>query len=346
MSDVLDKVRKLKARRPRDGGGGRMQGIFHQWKDGDNILRLVGNFLEVKTHFIAPAPKRNERGLCRADAFKGDDKLSPVVNCTDWDVEKEEAKEVKTCPICKLNAIAHAIVKENPEDEKEKEAFKKIRGDANPRTVLKWNILDRDDPNIILVEDDEEKKVLGLKIATVGMEAWNDIEGIFEQMGFDITHSKDGIDIKVNKGNNGARVAYSAQAVIDTSKKPPTAMVTPFSDEERALKEHDLKSLCGKQPDVQKIIDALHEDLRELIEINLEDEAGQSEEKSEKKSEKKSEEKSEKKSEEKSEEKSEPEREPVSESSEKEESSSEEGAAINDAIDDDDILGGTSEKKA
>jgi len=269
MSNVLDKVRKLKARRPQQGGG-RMQGIFHQWKDGDNIIRLVGNFLEVKTHFIAPAPKRKERGLCRADAFQGDDKLSPVINCLDWDVQKEEAKSVKTCPICKLNAIAHAIVKEKPEDEKEKETFEKLRRDANARTNLKWNIVDRDDPHVVKVDDGSEEKVLGLKIATVGMEAWDDIEGIFEQMGYDITDTEDGIDIKVTKGHNGTRTTYSAQAVIDASTKPPTAKVTALTAEERELKEHDLKSLCGKQADAQKIIDGLHEDLRELLEISVE----------------------------------------------------------------------------
>ena len=276
MGNVLEKVRRLKARRPRQGGG-RMQGIFHQWKDSDNIIRLVGNFLEVKTHFIAPAPKRKERGLCRADAFQGDDKLPQVINCLNWDVKAEEAKSTKTCPICKLNAVAHAIVKEKPKDEKEKEAFEKLRRDASARTNLKWNILDRDDPHVVLVEDGSEKKVLGLKIATVGMEAWDDIEGVFEQMGFDITDATDGIDIKVTKGHNGTRGTYSAQAVIDASQKPPVAQVTPLTDEERGLREHDLKSICGKQVDAQKIIDALHEDLRELLEVNVESD-GQSEE--------------------------------------------------------------------
>jgi len=274
MANVLEKVRKLKARRPQQGGG-RMQGIFHQWKDSDNIVRLVGNFLEVKTHFIAPAPKRKERGLCRADAFQGTEKLPQVINCLDWDIEKEEATSTKTCPICKINAVAHAALKNNPNDE-EKETFEKLRRDANARTNLKWNIIDRDDPHVVMVEDGGEKKVLGLKIATVGMEAWDDIEGIFEQMNFDITDPEDGIDIKVTKGFNGTRTTYSAQAVLDTSKKPPVAKVTPLTDEEKGLKEHDLKAICGKKVEAQKIIDALHEDLREFLEVEIEDAATES----------------------------------------------------------------------
>jgi len=271
MANVLDKVRKLKAKRPQGGNGGRMQGIFHQWKDADNIIRLAGEFLEVKTHFIAPAPKRKERGLCRGDAFQGDDKLPQVINCLNWDIEKEEERSTKTCPICKLNAIAHAVLQGNPTDE-EKEMFKKLRSDAGARTYLKWNIIDRDDPHVVMVDDGNESKVLGYKIATVGMEAWDDIEGIFDQMGFDITDPVDGIDINVTKGHNGQRVAYSAQACIDSTKKPPCAKVTPLSDEEKAMDAHNLKQVCGKQVDGQKVIDALHEDLRELLEVSIEDE--------------------------------------------------------------------------
>jgi hypothetical protein len=266
---VLDKVRKLKATRPKGGGGGRLRGIFHQWKDGDNPIRLVGEFVEVRTHFVAPAPKRGERGLCIPTAFQGDNKLPQVVNCLNWDVATEEEKAEHTCPICKLHAIAVAALKENP-DEDEKKFFDKLRQETNPRPSLKWNILDRDDPHVVSTEGDTETKVMGLKIATVGMEAWNDIEGIFEQCGFDITDPVEGVDVKVNKGHNGTRVCYSAQAVIEgTSLK-----VTPLTDEEKALRPNDLKVVCGKMVDSQRIVDALHDDLRQIYDFNVdEDEA-------------------------------------------------------------------------
>ena len=330
---VLEKVKKLKSSRAQQGGGGRMQGIFHQWKDSDNIIRLVGEFLEVKTHFIAPAPKRKDRGLCRPDAFQGDDKLSPVINCLDWDVEKEETKSTKTCPICKINAVAHAIVKESPdntpEEKEEKKAFEKIRSDANPSARLKWNILDRDDPHVLEVTDGNEKKVLGFKIATVGMEAWDDIEGIFEQMGFDITSAEDGIDIKVTKGHNGTRVTYSAQAVIDASQKPPVAKVTPFTDEEKALRLHDLKVICSKQVDAQRIVDALHEDLRDMLDVDMSDGTSDATDTSAKDGQKAPAEKA--------------------PAAEEQASSDKEGAAIEDAISEEDgdgLLDGTAEKKA
>ena len=270
MSGTIDKIRKLRASRPSGNSGGKLKGIFHQWNDGDNILRLVGQFLETKTHFLAPAPKRGERGLCRADAFQGNEKMAQVVNCLNWDIVNEEERK-GGCPICRLGNIAHQVLKEECTEE-EKKIFEKLRSACNARTQLKWNILDRDDPFVLSVENGSERKVPGYKIASIGMEAWDDIEGVFDQMGFDISDPEEGLDICVNKGHNGTRVAYSAQAVIDKTKRPPVAKVTPLTPEEQALTLHDLKVICGKSVDAQKIIDSLHEDYRELLDVNPSDE--------------------------------------------------------------------------
>ncbi len=106
MGSVLDKVNKFKATGPRSGGNGpRLRGIFHQWKDGDNIIRLVGEFLEVRTHFVAPVVSRGERGLCMPSAFTGEGKLPQVLNCLDWDPKTEQEKAEKTCPICKFDVL-------------------------------------------------------------------------------------------------------------------------------------------------------------------------------------------------------------------------------------------------
>jgi hypothetical protein len=262
---TLDKIRKLRSSNPQ-GGNAKLRGIFHTWKDGDNIVRLVGEFLETKTHFIAPAPKRGERGLCQQVAFSGNDKMPQVINCLDWDVKKEEERR-GGCPICRLHAIARQVLK-NECTEEERKFFDKLRQDTAPRTLLKWNILDRDDPFVLSVEDGAERKVLGFKIASVGKEAWADIDGIFDQMGFDISDVEDGIDICVTKANNGTRVAYSAKAVIDKSTKPPSAKMTPLTDEEKQLARYDLEQICGKYVEARRILDALHEDYRDLLEVN------------------------------------------------------------------------------
>jgi len=265
---VLDKVRKFKNSRPKSEGRSRTRGIFHDWQDGSNHIRLVDEFLEVKTHFIAPAPKRGERGLCQGEAFNkdSDDRLPKVINCPDWDIQNEQPKKEKTCSICKLYRIARQALKEDP-DADEKKYFEALLSLTRVRTQLKWNVFDREKPNVTVIDDNgNEAKVKGLKIASIGMEAWDDIEGIFEQCGFDITDPDEGIDINVIKGHNGTRTSYSAQAVLEGKG----LKVTPFDDEEREIvaKPHDLKAICGKQTDAEKVRDALHGEYADILEMN------------------------------------------------------------------------------
>jgi hypothetical protein len=273
---IKEKMRAVRARQDKAGGGNRkftnFRDIFFDWQEGDNIVRFIGDFLEVKTHFIAPAPKRGDRGLCNADAFKGDynEKLQMVINCPDWDVEKEEDKGTHDCPICKLNKMAKAILNDDPNDE-EKETFKAIASATRARTALKWNVIDRNNPLITKKEGDSEEKVFGFKIATVGMEAFADIEGIVDQTGMDISDDEEGLDIIVTKTKK-ARWEYSAKAAMDTTVKPPTAKMTTLTDEERGAERHRLLERCGKQSDMQKVRDALHPDYLEYLELNEEDE--------------------------------------------------------------------------
>jgi len=224
--------------------------------------------MEVKTHFIAPAQKRGDRGLCQGTSFDKDAKvkLPKVCNCPDWDIDKEIDSGKKACPVCQLYQIARQALKEDPTTE-EKKYFEALLQSSRPRTVLKWNVFDRDNPNVTVVDENgNESKQKGLKIASIGMEAWNDIEGIFEQCGFDITDPEDGIDICVKKGHNGTRVEYSAQVVLEGKG----LKVSPFDAEEKEIVagKHDLKAICGKKVSAEDLLDALHGDYRELLELN------------------------------------------------------------------------------
>jgi hypothetical protein len=260
--NVMDKIKNIKR-----GGGfkkGSVKGIFHQFKDGDNIIRLVGEFIQVKTHFIAGAPQRKDRGLCLQDSFEGDDRIPKVINCADWDVSTEKETKEKTCVICKLNALARSMSKNSKLSAEDKIFWDKLGLSAYARTSLKWNIFDRDDPYVVQNTDEGDKKILGLKISTIGMEAWKDIEKVFHQLQFDITDAEKGVDLCVNKGSNSARVVYSANAVMDGIK----VKQTPFTEEELALvaEPHDLKKICGGIVDQQKIFNALHVDYRSYLE--------------------------------------------------------------------------------
>lgn len=265
---LKEKMRKLRERRNKEGGNrnrSNIRDIFFDFDAGDNRIRLAGEFLEVKTHFIAPAPKRNDRGLCQAESFKGDDRIPMVINCPDWDVENEIHRGTHNCPICKLNRIAGAILDEKPE-ESEKEFFKNLASATRQRTVLKWNVIDRNNPYVTRMDGDDEEKIFGFKIASIGMEAYNDIEGIFEQTGCDIADDEEGCDIIVTKQKK-ARWEYSAKVAM-TKDKPPQVAMTPLTDEERAAERHRLLDRCGRQTEPQAIVDALHGDLRDLLELN------------------------------------------------------------------------------
>ena len=263
---MFEKLTKIQSSRPKGSGGTRTKGGYHSWNEGTNTIRLAGDGIDVRTHYLAPNPKRKDRGLCGEAAFTGDEKIPKTVNCLNWDIAMERPRKEKTCPICKLNAIAKTILAENEKAKEkltaeEKKFFEAIKSASRATAALKWNVLDRDNPMITVEKDGKEEKILGFKIATVGTEACNDITGIYQQIGYDIQDPDRGIDIEVIKDSTGARTTYSARAVIQGL----SVKVTPFTKEEKALVMNDLKVRCGKQTEEYKIIDALHEDLREIL---------------------------------------------------------------------------------
>ena len=269
----LDKVLKLRKSRVKFDRNKSTSGIFHNWKDGDNIIRLVGGFIQLKTHYIAPNIMKRLRGLCIKEAFQGEDRIPPVINCEDWDFEREAWNEEKTCPVCKLNRFLKKFLNSlTEEDEKaltkeEKKEYEDAEQASVPRSVLKWNILNRDDPYITETTEDGEKKVLGYKIATIGMEAWDDIDGIFKQLDVDIADPQEGFDIKVIKGNNGVRTTYSASLILQGKE----AKETPLTKEEQELQQHNLVKICTKLTDGKKIIDAFHSNLRDVFDVENEE---------------------------------------------------------------------------
>ena len=266
-SKLEEKMAKFRKRNEKKGGkndGSRIKGIFHNWKEGENVLRFVGEFLEVKTHFIAPNQKMKAKGFCAMEKFQGENKLPQVINCANWDLETDEEID-GGCVICKLNKISRDILYggNHEIDDEDKAFLDDLRKSSNARVGLKWNIFDRADPYVTKVDDSgNQEQVLGLKIASVGMEAFKDIDNIFEQLQFDLTDAEKGIDISVNKGHNGTRPVYSANAVLDGLQ----IKQTPLTEEELEISPHDLKSICGRQTDQASIYEAIRSDLREMIE--------------------------------------------------------------------------------
>jgi len=269
--DVMAKLKKLQKKNDYTPKA-RVKGIFHNWSDGDNTIRLVGTPLEVRTHFIAPSPTTKNRGLCPNEAFvwnpnKPADKIQKSINCGDWDIETESPTDVQSCPVCKLfnsakeairMAKANGVVLE-PEVVTQLDW---IKATCRPRSALRWNVIDRKDPYIIEVgADGAEKKVKGYKIASIGTELLKSILGIFEQIGCEASDPEKGIDIVVTK-TKGARTNYTARAAF----KNKTLHETPLTEEERAMQLHDLKEFFDKQTEPALIVKSLHSDLRNMLE--------------------------------------------------------------------------------
>jgi hypothetical protein len=264
LEEKMAKFRKRNEKKNNKNDGSRIKGIFHNWKDGENVLRFIGEFLEVRTHFIAPNSKMKAKGFCPMDRFQGENKLPQVVNCANWDLETDEEVD-GGCVICKLNKLSRDILYggNHEIDDDDKAFLDDLRRSSNARVGLKWNVIERSDPYVSKVDDKgNEEQVLGLKIASVGMEAFKDIDGIFEQLQFDLTDSVKGIDISVNKGHNGTRPVYSANAVLSGL----AIKQTPLSEEELELDQHDLLAICGRQTDQAAIFESLRSDLKEMIE--------------------------------------------------------------------------------
>lgn len=267
----LDKIMKIKNSMPaaKNAASNSYSDIWHQFKEGDNNIRLVGEFIQVKQHYIAPNPKKKMRGLCIPDAFSGENKLLSNINCADWDIDTESERKEKRCVICRLNQIAKTQLKNKSALSKEEnEFFFALMSETNPRNQLRWNILDRDNPYITEVVDGQKKKVLGYKVASIGMEAWKDISGIFDQLGIDIADVNDGIDLVITR-LSVPRVNYTAKAAMNKM----SVKQTPLTPEERALKLHDLRKMCGKQADQSKVLESLHLDLRSYLDEVQEEQA-------------------------------------------------------------------------
>ena len=268
MASVMERLQKvtesMKENAPMNHR--KMKDIFFNFKKGSNRVRLVGPFMQVRTHFIAPNMKLKDKGFVSQEALDNKE-VQSMINCPDWDCEKDVWKETKTCPICrikdrawkKVNAAKAAGAKLTEDDKKRLEL---IIERAKPRRVLKWNIIDRSDPYAREVgENGVEKKVLSYKIATIGAEATKDINSIHEAVKVDITDPVTGIDIDIEKDDSGARVSYSVRIAMNGMD----VVKSPLTEQEKVLAPHNLGQVCGRQPDVAKLEMALRPEYKAML---------------------------------------------------------------------------------
>ena len=241
---MLDHITKIKSQNDAEQQKSqrRSQGnIWHNWHDGDQTVRFVGDFIVNRIFWLTPSPY-NPVKLFDDSAFEGENALPKIINCVNWDIANE--KEVDNgCVISKLNKIARDVLKSSSSlDEDDTKDFKDLRDKTNFSTNYRWNILDRDNPL------DPEGSPAEYKICSLSYSLFNEVAAIHEEYApADFTSVENGLDIKINKSGGGKAgvVKYRAQAVISGA----SLKVTPLTEEEQKFDLLKLEDICGKQVD-------------------------------------------------------------------------------------------------
>jgi hypothetical protein len=259
----MDKINERKAQQEQKTNGYIKQStIKMRWKDGKNPVRLVGNYIETHMHSISPS-SFGSIGVAPDSNFKGKGALPFEVSCTDWNLRDEQYHKEKTCPFCKLAQRARTALKRKDLSDEEKKLFEKILAANKVTKKLKWNLIDRNAPYYYKVNSGKEEEVKGLKIADVSFSMFEDIKGIIEQNGLDITDENTGIDILIIKGDQDGRVRYSVQPLLEKT----SVKVSPMTAEEKSWKQWNFIEMYDKAYDFTAIKSKMHEEFRIILDM-------------------------------------------------------------------------------
>ena len=242
---------------------------FYRWKDGDNVVRLVGEPIMVRTYYL-PKSSYNATELFNPDAFNKDANehaLPKVINCPDWNIA-ERKFENNGDVLRALNKIANEMLKIGKENGLASAQLKKWQGVRNktmPTLQYKWLCFDRDMPYV--VEDGrikEPKELTGYQIITLSRTLFEMViaaqesygeDDIFDvQKGCDLVFKKS-IDSKTKKAVWAVNLKMNGRRVAET----------PFTDEEKALEMPNLLELSGRQIPNQLIMNNLLGEYAEMI---------------------------------------------------------------------------------
>ena len=224
------------------------ENIWFDWgTKKEHVVRIVGDFISIRNHWIGESKFGQDVALLNSSAFKGENKLPMTVACGNWDVETEsEDPDGDACPICRLGRNADAILKKHGKelDETDKNIFKAIRRKCSVKCLYLFKVIDRDNPYV-----DEEKTRKGYKILKAPEKLLKAILELSDKMnGIGITSPDEGIDIiikKVTSDVNKNDVTYSALPVMDGVK----VKQTPLTDEEKEFRDLELIKFAGKPVD-------------------------------------------------------------------------------------------------
>ena len=263
-----EQQRREEIKRNKSGNTFAKTDSWFRWKKDEHTIRLVGDFVIAKSHWIGPS-KFNSVSLFDEKHFVGEDKLPHQINCNNWNVETELEEKGCGCVVCELRKIAGDILYSEEGkslDEKDKKFFKDLKYKCDARTRYWFNCIDRDDPYI-----DEAKTIRGYKAIEIPSDLFEGILALSEKLsGIDITSPENGIDLVIKKsGGNGSPVKYSVLPKMDGL----TVNSTPLTEQEQEMTMVDLKKVFGKKQDQEMLREKLSDDIKLLLDdVNTEEE--------------------------------------------------------------------------
>ena len=242
---------------------------FYKWKDGDNVVRLIGEPIMVRTYYL-PKSSYNATEIFNADAFNketNEHAIPKVINCPDWNIE-ERKFENNGDVLRSLNKIANEMLKigkENGLPPAELKKWEGVRSKTMPTLQYKWLCFDRDMPYV--VEDGrikEPKELTGYQIITLSktlfemviaaQEAYGSQDIFDKSLGCDIVFKKS-IDAKTKKAVWAVNLKMNGRMVAET----------PLTEEELKLEMPNLLQLSGRQIPNELIMSNLLGEYAEMI---------------------------------------------------------------------------------
>lgn len=257
---MIDRIRKFQERNQRSTSTGsnfnNNDKIFFDLSEGTHRIRLVGDWVCVHSHWIAPT-QFSRVNLYSENAFKGENRLRKMVNCPDFDIDTELLNSEKKCTICKLHAAANDILYScNDLDKKQKTFLENIAYDTRFSERVFFLCIDRDNPEV-----SPGKK--GFKIIEFPkslMSQWMQLVGSNPDL--ECTSVEEGVDFNVIKTKDGGnRSQYLIQYVMAGTK----ICQTPLTDEEKTFERLDIKKIMCKMPDQGTLYEKLLPEFREIL---------------------------------------------------------------------------------
>jgi len=254
---MIDRIKALQERNQKSGVGSFSGGdIFFKFTEGTHHIRLVGEWVTIKSHWIGPSTY-NKALLFDEDEFKGENPLKRSVTCSNFDTQTEMTVEhgKETCALCALNEAAFSLLRDKRLSEEQRQSLKDIMSSARPNERYFFLCIDRDNPEI-------EEGRNGFKIIEFPkslMEQWSLL--VQEHDDTDCISDENGVDWVITKKKDGAKTKYT----ISYATSGRNIKQTPLTEEELAYERPDIRKIMGKQADMADIYSRMLDEYRDML---------------------------------------------------------------------------------